>query len=622
MIPIFDVEGNKLTSLKGEVSSFFEILPPDLEGFSQEEKERVYDDLERDLINTSGTVKLYWLSGKVFINTFSDLDLSHGEVLESDKPVETFVGTEIANVQFYENYLSCGTDFVRILSIKDFSDRIIFLETLTFHDFVMCFRKIPKLEAKSKINFKRKLHFSALFKGMRDLDSENAYYQAENLLDEVGSDTKALFDCELFLILRAPTKKALDEVTEKTIREYKGKNASLFVEERGLSYFYQTLVPGVPASFKRALQLPSDYLSYLVPFHRDFIYSEGVQLKSRSRNSVYLNIFHEGALNYNCLITGSSGQGKSMMANKLLKYELEQGVKAMVLDLGNSFQKNAKYHGGVVFSEKFNPLQFKNPRYLKEFVLAVLDEKLGKKEEGRLFETISNAEFSTFAEFLSILEESFPGISLYFKEIQGFLTDEKQELNDFTYCDFTLYPESMKAPLIIYLIEYFKSLKGKKIFVFDECWHLLLKNADYIAECFRTFRKHQASAIAISQNLDDFSGSQLGRVIIQNTFFKFLFKQSLNESEFIDSTTVSLLNEIQSKKGDYSEFLYFTEVHKKPVRFYPSPLEYELFTSDRADNNKFDSYMSEKGKFLDFRDAIQNFTEIKNPNWKYYEQIS
>lgn len=619
MIPLFDVKGNKLTSLKGEVSSFFEILPPDLEGLNEQEKEKVFEDLERDLINTSGVVKLYWLGGKLFINTFSDLNLGHGEVLERDHPVQTFLGIEIATVQFYENYLTCGNDFIRVLSMKDYSDKISLLETLSFCDFVMSFKKIPKLDAKSKINFKRKLHFSALFKGMRDLDSENAYYQAESLLDDVGTDTKALFDCEFYLILRAPTKISLDDLTHKTILEFKGKNASLQIEERGLSFFYQTLVPGVPASFKRRIQIPSDYLSYLVPFHRDYVYSDGLELKSRSGKSIYLNLFHEGALNYNCLITGSSGQGKSMMANKLLKHELENGVKAMVLDLGNSFQKNARYHGGVVLSEKFNPLQFKNPRYLKEFVLAVLEEKLGKREEGRLFETIASANFSNFGEFLVILESAFPGISFYFKEIQEFFTDEELPLNDFTYCDFTLYPESMKAPLIIYLIEYFKNLKGKKIFVFDECWHLLSKNADYIAECFRTFRKHEASAIAISQNLDDFSGSQLGRVIIQNTYFKFLFKQALNESEFIDFTTRNLLSEIQSKKGVYSEFLYFTEIHKKPIRFYPSPLEYELFTSDRGDNNKFEFYMSEKGKFLDFREAIHNFTEIKNPHWRFYE---
>ena len=98
-----------------------------------------------------------------------------------------------------------------------------------------------------------------------------------------------------------------------------------------------------------------------------------------------------------------------------------------------------------------------------------------------------------------------------------------------------------------------------------------------------------------------------------------MFKQALNESEFIDSTTRSLLSEIQSKKGAYSEFLYFTEIHKKPVRYCPSPLEYELFTSDRGDNNKFESYMNENGKFLEFKDAIHHFTEIKNPHWRFYE---
>src|SRR5690606_14129895 len=200
---------------------------------------------------------------------------------------------------------------------------------------------------------------------------------------------------------------------------------------------------------------------------------------------------------------------------------------------------------------------------------------------------------SSFSDFLDALEKDFKGISYYFKEIEEYFTDEILPLNDLTYCDFTLYPESMKAPLIIYLIEYFKNLNGKKIFIFDECWHLLSKNADYIAECFRTFRKHGASAVAISQNLDDFSETQLGRVIIQNTFYKFLFRQSLKVSEFIDSHTKSLIDSVQSVKGQYSEFLLLTENQKKPLRFFPNPLEYELMTSAREDNKKFEAYMED-----------------------------
>ncbi len=617
MIPLFHVEENKLTSLNGEVSTFFEIFGPDLEGLDINAVDRIFTDLEKNLINTEAVFKFYWLSGKLYLNCFGDFSLEHGKIIPRNEPVATFLRQEQARVRFYDNYLTLGNDYLRILSVEDFPETIQRFEANSYPDFVMCFKKIPKVAAKNKINFKRKLHFSALFKGMRDLDSENAYYQSEDLLNEVTTDNKALFLVECFFLVRAKTKEALDQQTDRLLAEFKGKNGLLFKEERALSYFYQSLVPGVPPSFKRKLDLPSDYLTYLIPLHRDVVFEEGLELSSRSGKPVYLDLFHKEALNFNCLITGQSGQGKSMMANKILKYELEQGTKALCLDLGNSFRKNALYNKGQVFSEKFNPLQFKSPRYLKEFVLSVIDERLGKKEEGRLFEVITKileqGHSSNFANFISELEKEFSGISYYFAELNPYFTDEVMPLNDFTYCDFGNYPDAMKAPLIIYLIEYFKHLSGRKIFVFDECWHLLSKNADYIAECFRTFRKENASAMAISQNMDDFSETQLGRVIIQNTYFKLFFKQALSESEFLDAIGKSLLDSVLSKKGAYSEFLFLTETHKKPLRFYPTPLEYELFTSDKSDTNHFDVYMKEKGRFLPFKDAITNYTKIKNP---------
>ncbi|MBI2519471.1 MAG: hypothetical protein HYV97_03615 [Bdellovibrio sp.] len=617
MIPIFHVEENKLTALNGENSTFFEIFGLDLEGMDEGAVERVFSDLENDLINTEGAFKLYWIGGKLYINCFGDLALSHGKVIAKNSPVATFIKHEEAQVQFYDNYLTLSNDYVRVLSVVDFPDTLNRFEVSSYPDFVLSFKKIPKLEAKNKINFKRKLHFSALFKGMRDLDSENAYYQSEDLLNEVTTDNRALFLAECFFLVRAKTKEALDQKTDALITEFKGKNGQLLMEERGLSYFYKTLIPGVPPSFKRKLYLPSDFLSYLVPFHRDFVFEEGLELKGRSGNSVYVDLFHESAINFNSLITGQSGQGKSMLANKILKFELERGTKALCLDLGNSFRKNALYNGGLVFSEKFNPLQFKNPCYLKEFVSSVMEERLSKKEEGRLFLVITkileDGYCTSVKSFLAELEKEFSGISYNFAELVQYFTDEVQSLNSFTYCDFGKYPDAMKAPLIIYLIEYFRHLTGRKIFIFDECWHLLTKNADYIAECFRTFRKENASAMAISQNLDDFLKTQIGRVIVQNTHSKFLFRQALVESEFLDSTGKAHLDSIFSKKGDYSEFLFLSDTHKKPLRYYASPLEYELFTSDKSDTNHFDFYMKEKGRFLSFKDAITNYTKIKNP---------
>jgi type IV secretory pathway VirB4 component len=621
MNPIFNCEGNLITSKEGINSSFIELIPPDSDGLDFDSLEQVLRDLEVDLINTDGEYKLYFKDGRIFFNCFSEINFSHGTVSPRDNAIGLILGRDNSPLNFYENYLTHENEFIRLLSFKELPSSIKALDVLSWPEFVICFKKVQTLEAKRKINFKRKLHYSSLFKGIRDLVSENAYEQAESLLEGITADNKALFQAETYLVLRALSKKALDEVTKKVIYEFKGQNAELFTEERGLSYLFQSIIPGIPSSFKRKLDLPSDYLSYMIPFHRDEVMNDGLKLNSRSGNEVFVDLFNPQVPNYNVLITGTSGQGKSVLANQILKFELERGHKAIVLDLGNSFNKNAMYHDGVLLSLKFNPFQFKDPRYLKEFVLAVIDEKFAKRDEGKLFEIISqlvtDSNVSTFNQLVLALDSEFPGIRYYFKEIEEYFTDEIQPINQFSYCNFDIYPDALKAPLIIYLIEIFKNLEGKKIFIFDECWHLLSKNANYIAECFRTFRKHHASAVAISQNMDDFSESSLGRVIIQNTYFKFLFKQSLKESEFLDSHAKKLLDSVHSKKGEYSEFLLLTENHKKPLRFYPNPLEYELFTTDRSDIMQFDYYMHEKGKFLPFKESIVNFTKIKNPSFEF-----
>ncbi len=100
MIPLFGVSGNKLTSLQGEVSSFYEVLPPDLEGLSEDDQDRVLIDLEKDLINNEGLLKIYWRNGRVFINTFSEFSISNGELIPKENPVATFRGIDQAKITF------------------------------------------------------------------------------------------------------------------------------------------------------------------------------------------------------------------------------------------------------------------------------------------------------------------------------------------------------------------------------------------------------------------------------------------------------------------------------------------------------------------------------------------
>ena len=619
MIPLFKVEENKLTSLKGEVSSFYELVALDTEGYERLSLENVYQVIEQGLNGIKDVLKLYFVDGKIYFNSFSDFTFNIGHVLPESMPVKTIFGVSNVDVNFYENYLTLGNEYLRILSVKEPPLHIDIGDSSVFPDFVLNIKKISQEEAKRTLKMKRKIHFSSLFKGIKDIESDAAYNEAEELLERVIQSEATIFEVEMFFVIRGETKHQLDENTQSFKEYFKGLDGNIHVEERGLSYFFYNIVPGVMPRFRRKFPCESSYLSYLIPFHRDFVHDEGIRLQSRSGENIFLSIFNPRSINFNMLFSGISGEGKSMLANEVLDYELKQGTKAFVLDLGNSFRKTALYHGAEILSEKFNPMRTKNPWYLKNFIMAAIGEEFTKKQQGLLFKRIKdhvNNGISSFKELINLLEADFEEISSYFSEIEDFFTDENTPVSDFTYCDLTKYPDAIKAPLIIYLLETFRLLEGKRVFIIDECWNMLEKNAYFVSSCFRAIRKSLGSAIAISQNFDDFYQTVVGRAIIQCSYYKMFFRQKLASSEFISTHVQRLIGGVSSVKGQYSEAVLIVDNQIKIIRFVPTPLKYELYTSDGFDTKQQEQYFSDKGKYLPFKTAIHNFTSIKYPYWR------
>jgi hypothetical protein len=617
--PLFEAIGNKLVSLSGDTSYLWKLYAPDVEQI--EDKGSYYTSIEESLIsNNSDWSKFYHINDGFWFNAKEELSNSEILSVSEDSPLSILFDKAYSDISLYENYFVLNNKFYQVLSVEKFMSQMNFSD-LENYNFCLMLEKIKPIVAKNKLQLNRRMHFSSVLKNIRDIESEKSYQESEDLLEGVITGGAELYNSELFFILDANTKSQLDVKSSELIGYIASLDGKLRIETRGLGFFLGSIIPGVKPSMKRSKLMPSAYISELVPLTQDKLMETGFKLSARKGKSVHFNLFDNKATNYNVLITGTSGQGKSMMANKLIKEEIENGSKGIVLDLGNSFKKNVLYQGGTVLSEKFNPLQFKDPSYLKEFVISVTGRKWDRQEAGKLFECIKeNADnVTSFKELVVKLEEEIGGIKYYFSEIEEFFTDDNTELADLTYCDLTNYPDIIKSPLMVYLIEYFKHIEGQKIFVFDECWSLLKNNADYVAECFRTFRKHNASAIAISQNFDDFSETQFGRVIIQNTFYKFLFKQSLAESPFLTSFQLELLSSVKSNKGEYSEFLVLSEDIQKIVRYHSTSLEYELFTTSKNDNDMIYSYFNDQGKYLDFKLAFNNFTKIKYP--EYLEQL-
>lgn len=125
----------------------------------------------------------------------------------------------------------------------------------------------------------------------------------------------------------------------------------------------------------------------------------------------------------------------------------------------------------------------------------------------------------------------------------------------------------------IYLAE--KAHPGQKhIVVIDEAHKFLGKSPHidlFIEQAYRRFRKHGAAMILGTQGFEDFYGgdtiSRAGRVIVQNSFWKFMMmqtatsRQAIKNSNFFNLSQYeeAMMDSISPAKGEYGETMLISE---------------------------------------------------------------
>jgi len=565
--------------------------------------------------------KFYTFNEEIFLETnFEDeLNLSSVKLIEIQNYGELnqlIIGDIEANgdAVLGSDYVNLNGKYLRLINLYEFSKNLMPSNLMDYGDYCVFIKRLDLAVSKRRVNTQRKLHHSNLYSNLRNLESEASFIEAEKITEAMMEGIENLFEVEAWFIVRADSLIELNEKTKELITFLKQAEITPYIEAEGLYELFPTLLPGVVPKFKRSHQTPSSYLVNMLPLKHDQIHKEGIEFLSSRGNAVYFNLFDELALNFNLLLSGQSGAGKSMIAQKILVEELTNDAKVIVLDLGNSFKKTAEYYGGESLSLSFNPLQFKSPHYLKELIISVIPKnELSAKLEGKIYSIINEnlGRVTNFKDLILLIAEEISDFELYFSELWEFFDDNDRHLSTFTYVDTSLYPDKIKAPLIIFLIESFNHLEGRRLFVFDEVWSFLSNNSDYIAECFRTFRKSGASAIAISQGIDDFAMTDMGKVIAKLCSTKILFQQSIDTSSEINTFDVEKIKSLSTKRKEYSEFYIKTEHHRKIARFYPTALEYELYTSNHSDRQTFDRFHAHYAEFFPFPEIMERYVDFK-----------
>ena len=459
------------------------------------------------------------------------------------------------------------------------------------------------------------------------------------------------------LILRAPstpegTKKLNRQVREVLSRFRALQGAEGLEETVGSWKIVKGTLPAAPIHLERARKMKTNNLADFLPVYgpREGDKDPAIIFRNRMNGLVGYNPFDPGLVNYNCLVTGYSGAGKSFLNNCILMQELARDLRVFIIDIGGSYRKLTEALGGqyldINLSDQYrlNPFHIPNPsdepssQKIKS-LLAIIESMVAEDEKTKLpkldrallekaiIELYKSRRakgeipiLSDLAKYLSVFEEdSMRAVSkmLYLwtgERPYGRLLDGHGSLRtDASICTFDLkglssHPDLQSVMILILtdfvLTQVEQDKSTKKRIILDEAWELLKSNAaaNFMEYCARTLRKTGSGITFITQGVEEIVASPIGAAILNNTATKFVMLQRgdseiLKEALKLNGQEISLIHSLEQRKGEFSEGFMIEGDHRQVVRIYPSPFEYWLSTSD-AQDNQFLAELQKQGHLL------------------------
>lgn len=519
---------------------------------------------------------------------------------------------------------------------------------LPFHyDLILSFDVPPQASEMARLQQKRKMaHSMAVTSGNKasDLESETKLSSTEELIRELLNTGQRIYAVQLSVVLKAPATpegaKRLNRNVREVLARFRALQGAEGLEESvGAWKVLKGNLPVAPLSLERARKMKTNNLADFLPVYglREGDRDPVVLFRNRLNGLVSFDSFDPALPNYNSLVTGSSGAGKSFLNNCILLQELARGRRVFIIDIGGSYKKLTEALSGqyleINLSEQYqiNPFDLRDPtqepgsQKIKS-LLACVESMVGEDDKAKipkldraLLERAiielykirrSKGEVPTLSDLARYLadfeEDAMRAISkmLYLwtgERPYGRLLDGMGSIRtDASICTFDLkglsaYPD-LQSVMILILTDFIltqveEDRTTKKRIILDEAWELLKSNAaaSFMEYCARTLRKTGSGITFITQGVEEIGASPVGPAILNNTATKFIMLQrgdseTLREILQLNRQELSLIHSLGQKKGEFSEGFMLEGDHSQVVRIYPSPFEYWLSTSDAQDN--------------------------------------
>jgi conjugal transfer ATP-binding protein TraC len=527
------------------------------------------------------------------------------------------------------------------------------LEAVNEGAFVFNIEVCPADHVRKFLAAKKRLAFCQLSGGDDKVDVAAMKEEVDRVSAEIFVDGARVYSARLHVITRGDPGGIVNALARPGVSlvEESAYAGSLFLQSLPLGYD-----PANDRALRRGRRLLGLNLAHLLPLYGAFRGTPSPDLLFLNRRGEPVTFsFFDSPVAPHGIVAGVSGSGKSVLANHLILSAARRGAKVFVVDRGNSYRKLCETLGGTYLAfdprapRSINPcgrgLDEDKKIFLTDIVsemcsqgqreLTVKERSLAARAVLRAFARAGEREVlvrdiadaleqdgDAAAHDLAVCLEMFARDGPY----AGFFDRPAEpppagpltvyELGD------VAKRKDVASVLLMALIhgvtEYARANVGvRKYLVVDEAWTLLKSaaTAQFLEDVLRTYRKLNASAIMVTQQVSDFEGrtgeairaNAPNRIFLQQTSETVLAVQRLLD---LSPTDKALLGQVRTVKGRFSEMLVLSTESRGVARLVPDALSYWVSTTDPADNLRLDALVRERGSL---REALQAAAEETRP---------
>ena len=466
---------------------------------------------------------------------------------------------------------------------------------------------------------------------VRDPILETAIQDIENLRDRLQQGTDKFFELGVYITIYENSLKELDETESKlrSMLEYQliFPKAATF---RMLEGFTSTM-PINDDRLNVHTSLNTEPLSSIFPFISfDLTSNDGILYGINTHNNSLVLFDRFQLENYNAVVFGKSGGGKSYTVKLEILRSLIFGTQVLIIDPEDEYKYLAETVGGtavkisVTSDQHINPLDLPTPKpdesaadVFKSHILdltgllrlilgnltpeesAILDEALIQTyaiKDITPDSDLTKASPPVLSDLQSVLEGLTGAESMAIRlkkytsgTFAGFLNMPTNVSLDNNLVVFSIRDmEEELRPIAMYSIlnHIWTSVRReqkKRLLIVDEAWWLMKYDtgADFLFNIAKRARKYYLGLTTISQDVPDFLSSPKGKSIITNSSIQILMKQSPAAIDVIQQT----FNLTDSEKYYLLEArvgfgLFFVGQDHIGIRVVASYAEDQIITSD------------------------------------------